>query len=83
MRLLTWALSSPCSHSSQGSSRLQVSVSTGRAAPHCEHCTLQEELLERYRELVGLVAGLDCGLEEHSYNYLHTWAAAALGEVRP
>ena len=44
---------------------------------------VQEELLERYRELVGLVAGLDCGLEEHSYNYLHTWAAAALGEVRP
>ena len=40
LRLLTWALSSPCSHSSQGSSRLQVSVSTGRAAPHCEHCTL-------------------------------------------
>ena len=37
--------------------------------------------MERYRELVGLVAGLECGLEEHSYNYLHTWAAAALGEV--
>ena len=42
---------------------------------------VQEELLERYRELVSLVAGLECGLEEHSYNYLHTWAAAALGEV--
>ena len=39
--------------------------------------------MERYRELVSLVAGLECGLEEHSYNYLHTWAAAALGEVRP
>ena len=39
--------------------------------------------MERYRELVCLVAGLDCGLEEHSYNYLHTWAAAALGEVWP
>ena len=44
---------------------------------------VQEDLLERYRELVSLVAGLECGLEEHSYNYLHTWAAAALGEVRP
>ena len=46
-------------------------------------CVQDEELLERYQELAGRVAGLECGLEEHSYNYLHTWAAAALGEVRP
>ena len=84
----TWSLEEPCEECEHGEDSAQVNSRT----TFCQHSVnmvstisrcVQEELLERYRELVSLVAGLECGLEEHSYNYLHTWAAAALGEVRP
>lgn len=50
----------------------------------CEHLggTEQNDLVERYKEISVLVAQISGdSVEEHTYNYLHAWCAAIMGEV--
>ena len=42
----------------------------------------QEDLVDRYKEICLLVAQIsNDSVEEHTYNYLHAWCAAIMGEV--
>ena len=52
----------------------------------CGECETQDDehdLVERYREMRTLVATIstDQALEENTFNYLHSWCAAMMGEV--
>ena len=48
----------------------------------CESVTDERSVVERYKEIRSLVAQVSTEqVEEHTFNYLHSWCAAIMGEV--
>ena len=73
---------------SKCSSARPVDTSVWRVVGECSECenkmddAKQVELVDRYREIRVLVLQItNEQVEENTFNYLHAWCAAIMGEV--